>query len=306
MVLSRLSIPSTFKPVIGLFLCIPVNIGLVQAETGSTQTTEIRYSAPPIALAKTYQPSINITDYWVSEKLDGVRAYWNGEVLLSKTGQIYNAPLWFISDFPDQALDGELWSERGQFESLLSTVRKMKPVDEEWRLVKFMVFDLPESETRFDKRLQALQFLIQTVNSPYLQLIEHFKVKNHQALMNVLHRIDNAGGEGLMLHKADSRYRIGRSTDFLKVKILNDAEATVVDHLPGKGKYRNMLGALVVETRQGKRFRIGSGFTDEQRRNPPPVGSIVTYQYNGLTRNGKPRFARFLRVRPCLTASIAC
>jgi len=58
-----------------------------------------------------------------------------------------------------------------------------------------------------------------------------------------------------------------------------------------------MLGSLMVETPEGLRFRIGSGFTDPQRRSPPPIGAIITYRYNGKTEKGIPRFARFLRVR---------
>lgn len=306
MVLNRLSIHFAFYLIVCFHLCIAGNIGLVQAETGSERTTDNSFSAPPLALAKTYHPPINFADYWVSEKLDGVRAYWNGQQLLSRTGRVYNAPLWFTRNFPDHALDGELWSERRKFEFLLSTVRKNNPVDAEWHQVKYMVFDLPESNNRFDRRLKTLQSLVQTVSSPYLQLIHHFKINDHQTLLSRLNMVVAKGGEGLMLHKAHSVYRIGRSTDFLKVKKLDDAEAIVVAHLPGKGKYSGMLGALVVETQQGIRFRIGTGFSDAERHSPPPVGSTVTYQYNGLTRNGIPRFARFLRIRPCLTSSIAC
>jgi DNA ligase-1 len=71
----------------------------------------------------------------------------------------------------------------------------------------------------------------------------------------------------------------------------------VVAHLPGKGKYARLLGALQVQTPEGKRFVLGTGFSDAVRRNPPPVGATVTYTYRGLTKTGLPRFASFLRVR---------
>ena len=100
-----------------------------------------------------------------------------------------------------------------------------------------------------------------------------------------------------MLKRIDSLYAAGRSDDLLKVKTHNDAEATVVGHLPGKGKYRGMLGALKVQLDNGRQFRIGTGFSDAERRNPPPVGALVTFRYRGYTATGLPRFASYLRVR---------
>jgi ATP-dependent DNA ligase len=106
-----------------------------------------------------------------------------------------------------------------------------------------------------------------------------------------------AGGEGLMLHGGDAPYSAGRSDDLLKLKRFNDAEARVVAHNPGKGRLQGMLDSLTVETPDGTRFRVGTGFTDAQRRHPPPIGSTITYRYQGVTRNGKPRFPVFWRVR---------
>lgn len=100
-----------------------------------------------------------------------------------------------------------------------------------------------------------------------------------------------------MLHRADAAWQTGRSDVLLKMKPQHDTEAVVVAHVPGKGKYEGMLGALVVETPEGRRFRLGTGFSDAQRKAPPPVGSTVTYRYRDVTANGVPRFASFLRVR---------
>ena len=58
-----------------------------------------------------------------------------------------------------------------------------------------------------------------------------------------------------------------------------------------------MLGAILVEYKDGVRFKIGSGFTIQQRQNPPAIGTIITYKFYGKTKNNKPRFASFLRVR---------
>jgi DNA ligase-1 len=83
----------------------------------------------------------------------------------------------------------------------------------------------------------------------------------------------------------------------LKLKPQLDAEATVVAHEAGQGKYRGVLGALVVMTPEGRQFRLGTGFTDAMRRHPPAIGSTVTYRYRDLTSTGLPKFASFWRVR---------
>jgi DNA ligase-1 len=109
-----------------------------------------------------------------------------------------------------------------------------------------------------------------------------------------------------MLHNGNAMYRAGRTIDLLKVKRFEDAEALVIAHLPGKGKYHNMLGALLVKTHDGKQFRIGSGFSDAERRHPPPIGSSITYQYTGFTRKGIPKFASFQRIRSCPESLVNC
>jgi DNA ligase-1 len=194
-------------------------------------------------------------------------------------------------------LDGELWGGRGRFESLSGSVRKQIPVDAEWRHVRFMVFDLPGAPGPFGNRLKALEKLFADLDSPYLSLLPQSRVFSHQALMKRLDAVVSAGGEGLMLHRDDAPYRSGRSGDLLKLKPFADAEARVTAHVPGQGKYAGLLGSLEVETPGGKRFRIGTGFSDADRRDPPPVGSQITYRYRGFTRTGIPRFASFLRLR---------
>lgn len=295
-----------FKTVLsGLFLLFCFQIAYADALVESLEPPS--YQSPPaLALAKTYHPKDHLTAYWVSEKLDGVRAYWNGKQLLSKKGNVYNAPAWFIRDFPRQPLDGELWIGRGTFEQLVSTVRKDIPVDTEWKQVKYMVFDLPASTAIFTIRLTELHQLLKNVNNPYLELIKQSRVDNHNDLMQRLDQVIATKGEGLMLHNGNAIYRAGRTRDVLKVKRFEDAEAMVIAHLPGKGKYRKMLGALLLKTKDGKRFRIGSGFSDAQRKAPPPIGSSVTYRFTGKTKNGIPKFASFMRIRSCPKSLPGC
>ena len=253
--------------------------------------------SPPIPLANHYHQGVDLSQYWLSEKLDGVRAYWDGERLMSRGGHVYRAPAGFTENFPEQPLDGELWAGRQRFAQLSGTVRKSRPVPDEWQHVRFHVFDLPLAKQPFSERYRKLEALVEQAGSDKLVLVRQQPVAGHQALMARLKAVENRGGEGLMLKRIDSLYEAGRSDDLLKVKSHRDAEAVVVGHTEGRGKYRGLLGALVVELADGRRMRIGTGFSDRERASPPPVGSVITFRYRGYTATGLPRFASFLRVR---------
>lgn len=252
---------------------------------------------PQLLLAETYRKQVDVSHYLVSEKLDGVRAYWDGRQLASRSGNIINAPAWFVAALPSRKLDGELWLGRGRFEEMSGLARRDVPDDAAWRQVKYMLFELPGAEGRFVQRAARLREMASQVNVPWMQAIEQFKVADHKALMKRLNEVVKAGGEGLMLHRADALYETGRGDTLLKVKAWHDAEARVIAHVPGKGKYSGMLGALKVRALDGREFSLGSGFTEAERRNPPPVGSTVSYRYRELTGRGIPRHASFWRVR---------
>jgi DNA ligase-1 len=252
--------------------------------------------APALLLAERYQGGIDVSQYWVSEKLDGVRAYWDGRQLRFRSGNPIPAPAWFLAALPAHPLDGELWLGRGCFERLSGIVRRNIPDDAEWRQVRYRVFELPEAPGNFSERIKQLQVLT-AGRAHWLQPAEQFRLADAKALKRKLDEVVKGGGEGLMLHRADAHYETGRSAALLKLTPWQDAEARVVAHLPGKGKYAGMLGALQVQMPDGRRFALGSGFTDAERRNPPLLGTQVTYRYRELTRQGIPRFARFLRVR---------
>lgn len=254
-------------------------------------------ASPALLLANSYHPGIDLDRYWVSEKLDGVRARWDGERLISRGGRLIPVPAWFLAGFPRTPLDGELWMGRGTCERMSATARRGEPDPVAWGQARFMVFDLPDQEGPFGQRLAALRALLTPSPSPYLVLIEQFRVPDHARLMARLREVVAGGGEGLMLHREDAPYRAGRSDDLLKVKPYLDAEARVVGHLPGKGRFQGMLGALLVEEADGTRFRLGTGFSHAQRRDPPGLGSLITFKYQGRTAKGIPRFASFLRVR---------
>lgn len=252
---------------------------------------------PAILLAEVYRDQVDVTRYLISEKLDGVRAVWDGYTLRFRSGKEINAPRWFVDGLPKRPLDGELWIARGKFERLSGIVRKDVPDDAEWRQVRYMIFELPGAPGSFRERAEAIREIVRQANIPWLREIEQFSVVDRNSLKKRMQQVVKAGGEGLMLHRADALYETGRSHTLLKMKPWEDAEATVIDHLPGKGKYAGMLGALRVRTADGKEFSLGTGFTDAQRREPPALGATVTYRYRDLTNTGMPRFASFLRVR---------
>ncbi len=253
--------------------------------------------APALMLAKTYQPGIDLRDFWVSEKLDGVRGRWDGQRLVTRGGQVIAAPTWFTAGWPSVPLDGELWGGRGQFESTVSTVRQLQPDDAAWQRIRFMVFDLPTHPGVLTERLQAGATLVESLNQPWVQLVPQTRGTSHAALMKRLDDVVRHGGEGLMLHRGDALYRTQRSEDLLKVKTHEDAEARVTGYEAGRGRHVGRTGALWVETPEGQRFRIGSGLSDADRKNPPPIGSWITYRFRGRHESGLPRFATFVRLR---------
>jgi DNA ligase-1 len=251
----------------------------------------------PVMLANVYRPGIALDDYWVSEKYDGVRGYWDGSRLYTRNGELIHAPAWFIAGWPQQPLDGELWGGRGRFEQTVATVRKRLAPDAAWRELRFMVFDLPAHAGVFNQRLPALQTLLAANKSPWLQRVAQRKVSTHAVLQTLMEHTVAQGGEGLMLHRGDSYYRAERTDDLLKYKPYDDSEAVVIGHIPGKGKYAGLLGALLVQLPNGMQLKLGSGLSDALRRHPPAIGSIVTYRYHGFHASGVPRFAVFMRIR---------
>lgn len=256
-------------------------------------------AAPPaLMLAGVYRPGISLEAYWLSEKYDGLRAYWDGQRLRTRGGDAIVAPAWFTAGWPAEPMDGELWAGRGRFEEAMSITRQQTPNDEAWRRIRFMVFDVPAHTGPFTDRIAAYHGLVSRIDQPWVRAVPQERVASHSALMTRLGRMVRDGGEGLMLHRGDAPYRAVRNDDLLKVKTHEDAEARVIGHLPGQGRHTGRLGALQVETPEGVRFRLGTGFTDIQREHPPALGEWVTYRFRGVSAKGVPRFASFLRVRP--------
>lgn len=270
---------------------------LLSAALASPSPAFAATALPAPMLASRFHDSGDLAAWLVSEKLDGVRARWDGRRLLTRNGDPIDAPVWFTAGWPSQALDGELWIAHGRFQQVSDLVRALRPDEAGWRGVRFMAFDLPGDDAPFARRAARLQSLLATAEIPTLRAIAQTRVRDRAALDARLQAVIAAGGEGLVLHRASAHYRGGRSDDLLKYKPADDAEARVIGYRPGQGKYAGLVGALLVEDSRGRRFALGSGLSDADRRRPPPVGSRVTFRYNGLTAKGTPRFARYLRMR---------
>ena len=261
--------------------------------------TAVPPGAPPPMLATVYAHDVDdVGAYWVSEKLDGARARWDGTALWTRGGMRIRPPHWFTRGWPPQAMDGELWIARDRFDAVSALVRRSDGTDDAgWREVRFLVFDLPDETVGFEARIARMQRLLDTAGIDWLRPVRQRRFPDRATLDAHFAAVVAAGGEGLMLHHRAAPYRSGRSELLLKYKPHDDAEAQVVAHLPGQGRHAGRLGALLVELPDGRLLRLGSGLTDAQRDDPPPPGSWVTYRHSGLTTRGMPRFARFLRVR---------
>ena len=277
-----------------------IGSSLTPVETTTAPTSR---AVPPLLLAHTWENGIDLAGWFLSEKMDGVRAYWNGQQFLSRQGNVYHAPAWFTANLPSTPLDGELWLARKAFQRTVSIVRR-HDATELWREIKFVVFDAPALADVFEARQEFLREMLGTNELPYAQWLPQERCRNVEHLQSELSRIESLGGEGLMLRQPGSRYEVGRSATLLKVKSMLEADARVIEHLPGQGRHRGRMGALLVQLPNGTTFHVGTGFTDAQRDAPPPVGGTITFRYQELTDRGVPRFPAFVRLRSDVQPSL--
>ncbi len=248
---------------------------------------------PPLLLAHSFELTQDPTGWWMSEKLDGVRAYWDGSRFVSRLGNAFHPPDWFVKGYPSIPLDGELFGGRKKFQRTVGLVKRQDKSDL-WKELAYVVFDAPAVEGPFERRLEECKA---HVRGEFARVHEHAPCEGIDHLKSELARVEALGGEGLMLRKPGSRYEVGRSSTLLKVKTFHDAEARVVGHVAGAGRHKGRLGALMVSMPDGTRFKVGTGFSDDERRNPPAVEAIITYRYQELSDGGVPRFPSYVGVR---------
>ncbi len=263
---------------------------------GGRTAAVVKETAPPILLAHKWEVDHDPTGWWMSEKLDGIRAYWDGEAFMSRLGNRFFAPDWFIEDLPADTLDGELWVGRKLFSKTMSIVRS-GAAGIEWRSVSYVVFDAPNAKGSFEDRIAHLEKVLTRSGSPHARALAHVPCSGIDHLRTELVRVEALGGEGLMLRRPGSKYEIGRSQSLLKVKTFHDTEARVKGHAPGTGKHKGRLGALICELPSGAKFNVGTGFTDAEREAPPKIGSVITFRYQELSDDGVPRFPSYVGER---------
>ncbi len=256
--------------------------------------------APSLLLAHVWENELDLTGWWMSEKLDGVRAYWDGEQFLSRLGNVFHAPAWFMDGLPKIPLDGELWCGRKKFQRTVSIARRQDKSDH-WRELTYVVFDAPAHDGAFEERIALVSRTFGTASPPFARHHEHVRCDGTAHLRKELARVESLGGEGLMLRQPGSRYESGRSHTLLKVKSWKDDEARVIAHLPGEGKHKGKLGAVVVELANGITFSVGTGFSEKERKAPPPIGAVITFRYQELSDGGVPRFPTYVGVRDDVT-----
>ncbi|KAG6890709.1 hypothetical protein C0995_005082 [Termitomyces sp. Mi166 len=255
------------------------------------------------------------TGWWILEKLDGVRTYYDGRDMISRLGNPFTPPKWFLEKLPkDVTLDGELFGGRGEFQSTVSIVKTVN--SPHWKNITFQIFDIPsKGHLSFEERIDILKKLFGpdgNYASGLVKVVEHEKAKSRQHVLDKLKEIESLGGEGLMLRKPASEYEGRRSGSLLKIKVsilvsrlslstdhfkrqtFYDAEAVVTGHVPGKGRHQGFTGALKCRMRSGKTFSVGTGLSDKQRKNPPKIGAIIIYRFQELTKDGIPRFPSYV------------
>lgn len=233
-----------------------------------------------------------IKAWMMSEKLDGIRAYWDGKELYTKNGNKIYAPKWFIKDFPNFELDGELWTKRNNFENIQNIVLDKIP-SSKWKEITYNIFEVPNAKGNFQERLSIIKnYLDKNPNNP-IKIIPQIKCENQKHLEKYLQELINKKAEGIIIKNPNIEYFTGRSDEILKVKKFEDDEGEVIGHNYKDKKFKSLKVKLENEIV----FNLGGGFSDKERLNPPKIGDIVTFKYYGFTKNNKPKFASFLRIR---------
>lgn len=246
--------------------------------------------------ARTYTGKENITGWVMSEKLDGIRGCWDGKRLLTRKGVLLHPPPWFIENFPAFELDGELWSKQGEFEFIQSVVLDATP-GPGWEKINYHIFEVPNAAGTFLHRLDRAKQWFKSHPAAHVRVIPQTLIHSTSDLDRFFLDVVSRGGEGVIVKNPEKPYHTGRSAHVLKVKKARDMEGLVIGINKGKGKYENAMGSLTLKLENGVIFKLGTGFTDAVRNNPPAVGTIVTFKYHGFSKNRVPKFASFLRVR---------
>lgn len=248
-------------------------------------------SKPDLLLLKTYKGQ-NTTNWVMSEKLDGIRAYWDGNELLTRNGKKIHAPLWFTKDYPKFEIDGELWTKRGDFENISSIVRDTIP-SQNWSQIRHFIYEVPNAKGGLFQRLEH----VKPYENEIIKILPQIFIKNIEHQKNYLKEIEAKKGEGIVVRNPNALYINKRTSEALKVKTFKDTECKITGFTKGQGKYLDKVGAIICQFPNQITFKIGSGLNDYLRNNPPKIGTNITFKYQNFTKYGKPRFPVYLRIR---------
>ena len=245
-------------------------------------------------LAHKYNPLIDYTGWYMSEKLDGVRSTYCDRQFMSRNEKQFLQSKGFDKSFPQNiTLDGELFGGRGTFNETSGICRKK--YNRDWSSLKYYVFEIPNFITPFK---HTISYLNSNIRNRYNNLIvlPQTICSSKEHLQRFFERVITEGGEGVMLRHPDSYYEEGKRSSFLlKVKRFHKATCTVIGYENGKGKYSNVVGSLVCKF-MNTTINIGSGLTDSDRINPPEIGSFIQFRYFSLSKENIPRFPTFIKV----------
>jgi len=223
------------------------------------------------------------TGWWISEKLDGVRAYWNGKKMYFKDGTEMHPPPGFVVDFPPVPLDGELWAGRQNFYEVAKAVKSTEV--EAWRDVKYLVFDTTQSQMKYEERMEFINKYI-PANHSNISQIDIWRCKSNDDLMYVLAQVEQNGGEGIILRKPQSYYY--EQMSFFKLERYDDDDAMVVENL-------NDSKAMKCRLSNGKEFVLPTPTIDPL----PAPESIITFRYLAMSKQDNiPTCTSLLRIRP--------
>lgn len=252
-----------------------------------------------------WNTGIDPTGWHMSEKLDGMRAYWTGQKMLTRNGNAIHIPIWLRAILPSTALDGELWLGPGMLRQVVSIVRKSSPRDPRWSQLKYMVFDAPNAPGGCEQRFAVLRKVANAARNRWILagfttpadtfgcpvvFVEQTVCRSHAHLQRFHKKITTRGGEGAMLRRPRSAYVRSRTPALLKVIKKVRAEARVAGYNGGTGTNKGLLGSYQAELlNSGVRFNVGAGLKKVDRHNPMPLGTIITIQFKGLNPSGKPR-----------------
>lgn len=264
----------------------------------------------------TQRYAVDPKGWWVSEKLDGIRAIWTGKELMTRHGRKIHAPEWFYDEFPKNiALDGELYLGRNKFNVVQMTVMDHHKNKYLWEKIEYHVFDIPDATYLTFEEVQYILKNYLSTSCKYLKVIHQTQVKDLDQLLELQKILVSQGAEGTMLRKPGSSYRVGETSNLLKFKSQMDSNQMV--HLlddnaiitgykynydileDGMPIMRSILCKWEdkIKFPYDPEFSVSHHITKAEKRGDYqsrfPIGHKVKILYNQLFESQKPRFPRY-------------